>query len=450
MGLFFLFVIAALEATAVSLPLVALTRVDLPWALLLLGVVLGWLSDRLAGAFGPTRHRGALLGGALVGGLLLPSASFGGPRAALGALLLGDPNFIGAYLLLLLGLYLFWRGARLDTGDSGAVNDLFGRSAAVAVGALVVGALTGTGAPLGSPVLLAHIVGLTTLGLLARALAYAQETAGGRLSGLSGRWLATLLAAVAAVVAVATLSTGLVGGSAGAVAAQTLIGLALLPFALIGAALAWVFLTYLAEPIGAIIQALLAQLRLIQLPEPPPPQEGGAVGGMAEAFRTIERLAEGATYLMALIPIAILVIAILLLRRRRPARARDDEERESLGLASSLGADLRELLGRLRSPFGRGGAGLQGALAALKGDGPTMRARRAYIRLLLLLEAREQARLPAQTPAEFAPVAAATVSAAEPVGTITRAYEGARYNPDGAAPSEADAAEAALRRLQRQ
>lgn len=447
MRLLFVVVVAALEATAVSLPLALLAPQAPPWPLLMLAIALGWLADQLARR-GPAGWQGAtLLAGAALGGLLLPAAHFGGPLVALGALLPGRPGFMAAYALLLLGLFLVWRGTRLDTSDSGAVGERFRWAIIVGVVAMILGALTGHPA-LGSAAVLGHVAGLVALGLLAMALAHAQDVAGGRLSGLSWRWLATLAAAVAGVVAVATLATSLVGGGAGAEAARTLIGIFLLPFALVGAALAWVFLTFLAEPLTALIQALMAQLQLLQLPEGPTEPAGQGVDLSGGPLETIERLASGATFLMALIPIAILVAAILLLRRRMLPRGASDEERESLGTAASLAADLRDLLGRLRNPFARHPEGLRAALAGLTGDDPSARARRAYIRLLLLLEGRDRPRPPAATPAEFAPAAAEATGAPEPVAALTAAYERARYSPAGATAADATGAEEALRRLQ--
>lgn len=449
MRLCFLLVVAALEATAVSLPLTALTGLGLAWPLIFVAVLLGWLSGQVARGLGPGRGRGALLAGVVVGGLVLPAAHLGGPLAALGALLPGSPGFLASYALLLLGLFLFWRGARLDTGDSAAVASLFGWSTAVGLGSMVVGAISGTGAPAGSPAALGHAVGLVGLGLMALALAHAQESAGGRLGGLSWRWLATLLAATVAVVAIAIIGTGLVGGGEGVGAARALIALLLLPLALVGGALAWLFLTFLAEPLAALIRQILSGLQLLQPPEPPPAEGGGPAAGLEGALATIGRLAEGATFLMALIPVAILVLVILLLRRRQGARPSADEERESLGFAASLTGDIRELLGRLRNPFERRLTGLRAAMAALVGDDPTTRARRAYVGLLLLLEGRALPRPAAQTPAEFAPAAAEAAGAPAPVSALTEAYEQARYSPAGASPADAAAAEAALRALER-
>ncbi len=448
MRLFFILVVAALEATVVGLPLTALTTLGVPWALLFLIVLLGWFSDQVDRRLPPGRERAALLVGAAVGGLLLPSLGLGGVGAALGGLLPGSSDFLAAYTLLLLGLYLFWRGVRIDTGDSGGIGDLFGRGAVVGLVAVIVGAITRTGEPASSPAVLVQIVGLNGLGLLALALAHAQDAAGGRLAGLSWRWLATLMAAVGVVVVVAVLGAGLVGGSGGA-AARGLITLVLLPFALVGGALAWLFLTFLAGPLSALIQAILAQLQLIEVPEPPLSSEAQPPAAIDGALTTIQRMAEGTTFLLALIPIVLLVVAILLLRRRQAARPQGDEERESLGLVASLGSDLRDLLGRLRNPFARSLTGLRAALAALSGDDATTRTRRAYVRMLLLLEGRDQTRPPTLTPAEFAPVASEATGDGAGVGAITASYEQARYSPAGAQASDADAAEGALRKLER-
>ena len=449
MRLLFTLVVAALEATAVSLPLTLLAPEPPPWPLLLLAVAMGWLADQLSRRGPVGRQRATLLAGAALGALLLPAIYLGGPLAALGALLPGSPAFLAAYALLLLGLFLVWRGTRLDTSDSGAIGERFRWAMVAGLVALILGAFAGGGAPLGAPVVLWHVAGLNALGLLAMALGHAQDAAGGRLTGLSWRWLATLAAVVAGVVAAATLATSLVGGGAGAEAARTLIGLFLLPFALVGAALAWVFLTLFAEPLAALLRAILAQLQLLQLPEGPTDPAGEGLDPVGGPVEVIARMAEGATFLMALIPIVILVAAILLLRSRLLPRDASDEERESLGTAAGLAADLRDLLGRLRNPFARHLEGLRGALAALKGDDPTARARRAYIGLLLLLEGRARHRPPAATPAEFRAAAAEATGAPEPVAALTAAYERARYSPAGATATDAATAEDALRALER-
>lgn len=448
--LLFFLIVASLETTVVSLPLTALTTANLPWPLLFAAVACGWLADQITLRLPERFDRPGLLVGALiaaavfVGGALQTS-----PLAALLSLLPGFASGVDsfrAYFYLLLALYLYWRGTRLDTRDSSAIGALFGRGAAVGVACLLLGALFGTGAPLGSLPILAHVIGLISLGLMAMALSHAQEVAGGRLQGLSWRWLLTLGGAVALVIAIAMLATGVLGGPEAIAAARGLLQLALLPFALVGAALAWVVVVLIGEPLMRLIEAILARFEGLEPPPVDPVFE--AEQSAPEALATIESLASGATFLLALIPIAILILAILLMRQRTRPRPGADEERETLGLLSNLGDDLRDLLRQLRNPFARPLVGLRAALARLVGDDPTTRARRAYVRLLLLLEARAQPRPLPQTPAEFAPTAAAAAQAPEAVERLTAAYERARYNPVGVEPADAEAAEAALRAIE--
>ncbi|MEP7190317.1 MAG: DUF4129 domain-containing protein, partial [Roseiflexaceae bacterium] len=102
--------------------------------------------------------------------------------------------------------------------------------------------------------------------------------------------------------------------------------------------------------------------------------------------------------------------------------------------------DLRELLAGRRGAA-RAGA-RRAALAALRGGDPASRVRRSYIRLLLLGEAHEKPRPAPHTPHEYAPAAATMLpAAAQPVDTLTDAYERARYNPNGVTAADADAAE---------
>ncbi|MFV9507231.1 MAG: DUF4129 domain-containing protein [Oscillochloridaceae bacterium umkhey_bin13] len=447
MRLLFTLVLLALEATVVGLPLVALTTLYAPWPLLALVVVLGWQADGLALRY--PRRRSLILGASALGSaLLLPLVAHGGLLPTLAAMIPGQLAFGSAYSLLVLGLFLFWRGTRLDSRDSAAIGTLFGRGAAVGGAALLIGGLLGTGAPTNSALVIGHVIALGTLGLTALALAHAQDAAEGRLNDLSWRWLITLLAAVTAVVIMATLLATLLGGGDGLAALQNLIALLIFPLALVGGIIAWFLITFLAEPISALIRTIMAALQRFQLPEEPIAQESGPLiveGG--DFLRTAQNLAEGATFLMALIPIIILVLLILVLRRRQQAADGSDEERESLGAVRSLVGDLRDLWARLRNPFARHPEGLRAALANLRGNDPTSRTRRAYVQLLLRLEAQAQTRPPTQTPAEFAPTAA-QASAAEPVAILTDAYQRARYRPAGADPNDAEQAEAALRRLE--
>ena len=130
-GLLFFLIVAALEATAVSLPFTALTTANLPWALLFATVVCGWLADQVTLRLPERLDRPGLL----VGALLAVSLFLGGARGVtpLGALLTLLPggadgvDTFQTYFYLLLALYLYWRGTRLDTRDSGAIGALFAK-----------------------------------------------------------------------------------------------------------------------------------------------------------------------------------------------------------------------------------------------------------------------------------------------------------------------------------
>jgi hypothetical protein len=380
--------------------------------------------------------------GALGAGLLLIGARLGlGPLAAIGALLPGQPQFAPAYALLLVGLYLYWRGTRLALADGAAIGALFGRGAVALVVALLLRPIFRPGVEIPAAALFGQVIAFVSLGLLGLALVHGEEEgSGGR---LSWRWLLTMGLAIGGVLLLGGLVATALGGGAAISAAQSLIALILLPFALVGAGLAWLLYTLFAGPLGLL--ADLLRRALAQLPEPPePPQEqAGEIFTSQDPGSAITALATSATWLMALIPIVVILLAILLLRRRRQGAARLDEERESLGLAESLAGDLRDLLGRLRNPFARPLVGLRAALAALAGADPASRVRRAYLRLLIDLEPR-QPRPPAQTPAEYAAVAGSAAGAPAPVDALTRAYEVARYNPAGVDAAAAEAAESAL------
>ena len=433
-----LLTLAALEATVVSLPILALTSLGLAWPLMLVVVILGAVADNLSLRLPPRLERPALALGAAVAVMAVLWHQIGGPLAALAAMVPGASGFGMAYALAMIALFLYWRGTRVASRDSLGVSALFGRGSAALVATLLLGPLLGLGAPLGSGPVLAHIVGFISLGLLALALAAAEDDPASRAQRLGWRWLLTLGLAIGAVVLVGTLAVAILGGGAAVEAAQNLLRIIILPLALLGGLIVYLLVTFVSEPLSQLLRAVFARMGLLQHLAPSADQiaDGRSDQGMID---TITRLASGATFLMALIPLATLVAAILLLRGRRRRAKAEDEERESLGVAASLAADLRDLLGRLRNPFARHLEGLRAALAGLRGDEPATRVRRAYVRLLLRLEERKRPRAPAETPAELA--------AAEPslaVAALTRAYEGARYNPAGITSDTADAAERAL------
>ncbi len=441
MRLFFLLVLGAFETTAVSLPLLAFTSLRVPWPLLAFTLALGWLAEWIASAL-PARRRLVLASGACLAALWLPAWQPAGLGPALLNLVTPGSGFLASYSLLLIGLFLFWRGTHLLEHDSAAVETLFQRAAAAGVISLVLGTLLGTGAPAGSAELLIQIVALGGLGLAALALAHVQEAAAGP-DGPGWRWLATLLAAVALVLTLATFVASLAGGSQALNLLQGLLAMLLLPFALLGSLIAWLVLSVIGGPLTRLMLALQAALARLQLRDPPTAQAETPDLSQGAALESIQRLAEGATFLMALIPLVILVLVILFLQRRRGRARRTDEERESLGLREGLGRDLHDLFARLRKPFRRTPQGLHAALAALRSNDPATRIRRAYLRLLLRLEATGYPRPPARTPAEFSATAATSLDPGQVI-TLTTAYEHARYNPAGATLAEAEAAEAAL------
>jgi hypothetical protein len=429
--------IAALEALIVGMPLQALTPIGLPWLLLWGVVVSGWAVDALAARL-PERWTRVCLGAGAIGALLGMLST----RLPLTALLPGADQWPLAYLLAMLALFLFWRGTRLYTLDSGVVGSLVSRGALIFLLSLLLRPLF---YPAGATEVLAwYVLGFICVALFALALARAVEGQAAGTLRLGWRWMATLSGAIGGVVVLSVLLNALLGGADALELARNIMRAIILPFALIGGVIAYILAVTIGEPLARLIRALLANLQL--LPDlPPEADEAGEALSELPAFEAIERLAEAATFALALIPLLLLLIAILLFRHRKRPPPAGDEERESLGVAGNLARDLRDLLGRLRTPFGRRLTGLRAALAALHGDDPTTRVRRAYVRLLIALERQEQPRPPATTPAEFAAMVGAVADTSRSVAELTSAYEQARYNPTGATSGDAAAAEAALR-----
>lgn len=434
--------LAALEATIITVPLRALTPLDLSWIVCWIVIAAGWFTEQLALRV-PTRFERVLLAtGALIA--LLGSVA---TRLPLSALLLGNPAWPLAYLLAFIGLFLFWRGTRLPLRDSSLTLSIVSRGALLLLVSLMLGPIFN---PLGDRELLtSYVLGFIGFSLMSLALVRTHELATPDQQPINWRWILVIGGAIGVVVGMSVLiSAALSGGDALAVA-RGLIQALIFPFALIGGAIAYLFLVTIGEPLSRLIQAIFANLEL--LPEPPQPTDEAL--GELEAlptFELIERLAETATWLLALIPLGLLLVGILLIRRRRNPASDQAEERESLGITSNLQRDLRDLLGRLRNPFARRRTGLAAALAALQGTDPTTRVRRAYVRLLLLLEQRALVRPSHVTPSEFVPLIDTDATVRDPIATLTNAYERARYDPTGADGAAATAAEAALQVVEQQ
>ncbi|NJN17309.1 MAG: DUF4129 domain-containing protein [Oscillochloris sp.] len=438
--------LAGMEAVIVGLPLLALTGNDpgLHW---LIGLILaGRLVDIIALRAPRVAERPILLIGAL--GTMILGISFALGLNIVGAIAIlmpGSEQFGSAYLVGLVSLYLFWRGTRIAVADSNMVTSLFGRGAAVLLLALLLRPVFRPGAELPTITLAVHILLFVGLSLFGLALAHTDDEGVGT-RRLSWRWILTLILAIGGVILVGALGTALLGGDEALQIAQNLIQLALIPFAIVGGFIAWIFITLFAEPLSALIRALMGAFPQLQPAVDQSAEDASEVLDLAPSDFIIT-LANSFTWLMALIPIVILVIAILIMRRRFQPRPEGEEDRESLGVAAGLAADLRDLLGRLRNPFAQRLQGLEAALAALRGPDPTSRVRRAYVKLLLALEDRGRSRSATMTPAEFAPLAGETLGAPHEVAVLTEAYERARYQPAGASSADAEAAEAALQAM---
>lgn len=439
----FILGIAVVETAPLAL-LLLLVGVGGIWMLLLGIVLLGALLDWAAQLWLPAeRQRLALFGIALLLALWVIKARvvgdygpLGGWGAALDALFSlrsgpGGPS----YLLLLVTLYCFWRGSRLLGHDQTRLRAYFTRATI----ALMVIVGFGFWIANAAPEVIAPATGMVLVffaaGLLAIALADVSDGEEAAARRLDWRGLLTLAGAIGLVLVVGVLFVSLFGmGVAQALftiwtVVVTIIVLILLPLVLLmEAAIQWVIST-----IGVLPTSPLANLQEQQLQQ----QQQAA-----EPLRALPPwLAALIQLVLAMIPLLVMAGLFLLMRRRARRAAPRDEERESLWSWRGMAADLRGLLAGLRRAEE---GGLRAALARMRGADPVSRIRRSYIRLLLLGEARERPRAAPQTPREYAPDAGALLpSAAQPIATLTDAYERARYHPSSAGSADADDAERA-------
>jgi hypothetical protein len=441
--------LAVVEATPPAL-LLTLAGGD-AWAALIGVTLLGALTDwivlrRLPAARQPPAQVGVGLLGALwvVKGLVAGDYGLLGDWGqALGAIFsISHPRAGVAYLGLLVALYCFWRGTRLTMHDRVSIHRVF-RAAAFGLLLIAMLSLFSTAQTISlrlgasTQVLTFFAVGLVTIAL---ASATEDREAGLRRLGLRG--LLILCGAVALVLVLGLLVGAFAGDAVGQIVLAVW-GAFVLLLALIFAPLIFL-MTRLLEWLVDMSSLRNVLERLAQLaPQgqrdvPPAGELLGAFPAWAQATIRI---------FFALLPI-LLVIGLLLLARRRLRRQQDtDEERESLWSWSSLADDLRGLLARRRRPSRDGG--LRAALARLRGGDPVSRIRRSYIRLLLAGEARNQPRAARQTPREYAADAGTMLpAAAQPIETLTAAYERARYHPTGATTADADSAEQAWQSIE--
>ena len=417
--------------------------------LLLLGIVLaGALADWIVQRWLPVeRQRPALLVTAFLVALWAIKGQVGGDYGllsswdlALGALfsLRGEHSGL-AYLLLLATIYTFWRGTRLLGHDKASLRTFFTRATIALM--LIIGFgfwIGGTDAEPFVPAATAMVLIFFAVGLLTIALAGSSEVSDTQLSRLGWRGFLTISGAIGLVLLFGLLFVSLFGKGVLQVVYTiwtifaTAIVLIMLPlFFVVEALVRWLFTLF---DFRVVLEALerLQQRQLIQ---------------QQQATKPLQALPPWVSVLLqvvlALVPVLILVALFLLSRRRGRRMINGDEVRESLWSWNGLTSDLRSLIAGLRLPQ-RGGGGLRAALARLRGTDPVSRIRRSYLRLLLLGEAREHPRTPPQTPREYSPTASAVLpTARQPIGTLTSAYERARYHPDSVATTDADAAERA-------
>ena len=439
-----LLAIATLEASAISLPLLAVGIGGVAWAevlaLILLSAFATWQIE-LRVPEGRRRQALALTLAVLAVGVA--TLRLGGVGELLYALAPRSERFFAAYGTLFEALFACWRGTTLTNYTQGGVARTFSLGVLASIVALLLRAFAVDDEIGQEAAITAQLVLLVASGLLAQALAREEEENDDAPHGWSWRWMATLTGAIAAV-ALLGLALSVFFGEQMADVLAVLYGalgvvvlIVLSPFLLlIGAITSWL-LSLAPNGVRYPTPRIFAQPSFLEqwtrgiLPEGTPPW-----------------LEFSVVWLVALLPLALLVLLILIARRRLRDRPRG-EERESLFSARALLDDINGLLAGLLKRDAPGRAGLLGALDALRGDDPASRVRRAYIRLLLALEARERARPAAATPAEFAPSAAATLPAAAPsVSTLTSTYERARYGT--ATEADAEGAERALRELRDQ
>ena len=426
-----LFLLSAAVVETTLPALVVTIAGDNTWVLLFAVVFVGALTSRLAERYLPLPvQRLALLALALLIGLwMMKNAAGGGysPISGWAALRAGGES--AAYATLLATLYSFWRGTFLLDHDHVTLGRLFSRLVVALIIIIGIGGLASALNPAILTLATGEVIAFFVAGLLGLSVATMVEHGGKR---TDWRSLATLLASIGVVVVGGVLLASLLGGTLlqllgvlWQVAALALL-LVLSPFII---ALGW-----LAEQVGrgldnSGLRTYLQELRQrLDLPINEATTQSDMPVWLDLALRGF----------CFVVPILLIAVLFLFIRRRKHVVRRRDEERESVMSWNGLVEDLGSLLSGLHR---REAEGLRAALAHLQGDDPATRIRRAYIRMLLAAEARDQHRTSAQTAHEFAPAAAVALGQFQPVTTLTRAYERARYAPESVTPEQATDAE---------
>ncbi len=349
---------------------------------------------------------------------------------------------IGIIVLLAL---LWWRGLQLGQmkieHEQAATSFKIGFAALVAalllIGTVDATARAGLAIQLGLTLPVFLFVGLLSLSLARLAeIQRARRAQGTSQADPTRSWLIAMLALSGALVI-------LLLGLEQAFSYHTLLGVAaaLTPvWDGITAVIGWIvtglafILFWLLSPFVSAIQATFNKMAPPNQISKPPSHSKPPLAGKGGASLPNEWLIAGQWVLITLGVLILLVIFIRLFRRIRAWRYDEalDEERENLGAANVLGAQLRALLANLAARFQRKPSDEDDSDA--RSHHP-MRA--LYQRVLRQAAAHGLGRHAAETPQEFAlrlgPAVAAPSSGAAPdiadpdLGALTRAYEQARY-----------------------
>jgi Na+-transporting methylmalonyl-CoA/oxaloacetate decarboxylase gamma subunit len=438
-------VVLHVAAVALVLYLLRLPDTEQPWRWpeLAAALVLSLFADRLVeGVSRRWRARLWVGAGVTVIALLTKRLLGGGMDPFSGwHVLLSEQRDIQELITDVAALLFMWaRGPQVLLLDHGHLAGFFRRAV---VGLLLFSTFhTVVLSPLVEPQALAtlsgYVVAFVASGLLALGLAHAAEAAdrtGQR------RWAISMLLPIMGLLLIGIAGTSIVSPALRQVVVAVVnvlllgIGLLLAPFTLL---------------LSPLINALRALVPPVTLPSPsasgspapsPVPQADALV------LPPWVTLALRGVVLLVLVLIAVLVLRWLS-RRVRRSHPQREEERSSVWSWQAFGEDLRGLLAALLAGRQRR-AGLLAALSALRDRDAATRIRRAYIRLLLLAEDREQRRVPSQTPREYEPAAEQLVPhARSSVALLTGVYEQARYGPSPVA-EQADAAEQAWQEIER-
>jgi hypothetical protein len=428
-----------LEATPVAV-LLTLWGSTGTWGALVLVVYVACMIETVCHARLPEQWQRPILALAAIGLALIPVArSVPGANIAASLLDLNTPVGLQSYLALLAGLFCAWRGTRLQHYEQVGLRELFGRSMALTLGALLIGGGTDL---LGEAA--GEIIAGFSAGLLIIALSRAAEPGERALRAAGWRAATPTASAIAAVLFIGLGLVALVGGQARQLVVLAidllafLLSAILLPIALLLMPIVeWLLLALHTPDLLSSLQQFARQLEQRQ-------QQLNPLADLSQAIPWAGPLLE---WIGRLMPVIMLIALIWLMARRRTTPPIGDEERVSLFSWDGLAGDLADLLARLRRSEPEG---LLAALARLQAGDPDTRIRRSYVRLLLAAERREHPRTNTQTPHEYCELATqALPHAANAITALTSAYEQARYAPGTATPSEASAAEQSWQAIER-